>query len=140
MKEVEAIEQAIRTIFKSTGEIKPQLILEKHKMSSVFLFDPSLTKDQLFLAMNEIVEKMQPDAHFFCSEVYMVKSEGEIECAPSEHPDKIEAVLIFGRVKGKDCLSYAPILREGEQATLGEFESIEPVDIWHRGMQPRTIH
>ena len=81
-------------------------------------------------ALAEIISKLRVETDLFCfiTEAWVVKQDDkgqrDLGCAPSEHPDRTEQVMLTIYEGTSVEMWVAPILRSGELVELREWENI----------------
>jgi hypothetical protein len=111
--------------FRDHGEVMPMVVIQKGEDTAMIPlpWNSERMKVAVTRAMNDTLKKMQPDIALFSSECWMAamrKDEYAPGVRPSEHPERIEAVMILVQWKGGAILRSYPILESAGMRYLGD--------------------
>lgn len=109
------------------GSVPLKVILVKENQI-IPVFFSGLNKNELYQSLRELVKMENPDIVYIISESWAVsgKDENEIDLiVPSEHPERIEIVMIEELTPVGVCLMTAKIKESSGKRYIEEFEEFK---------------
>lgn len=116
-----------RKIASEKGEVRPVLMVLREDVVEFAavgpFFENDITKEAFRIFVMDMCQEKDVEGVGLATEVWHVKQEGvDMNIRPSEHPDRVEAVMIYG--EWRDCSQatiFAPILRDEQgNVSLGD--------------------
>lgn len=120
-----------RKIFDDCGEVQPMWVGQSEEgeiypITSVF--GSPEEKEATAMALKEIFNKFDVVRYVSMLESWMVVADSntydpETDAMPSQHPDRMEVILIVGEDGDTEIIGYFKIIREeGKKPSLSKFE------------------
>jgi len=125
------VKEAVTKEMEETGSVPLKAVLVRGDSEVIPVLFAGLNKEQVYQALKRVVRDVDPDVVYVISESWVVTANKDIPneeadlIVPSEHPDRVEVVVIQELTPTGTCFMRADIEEVSGRRCIGEFEEID---------------